>query len=664
MLESDMSSEKDRRSTFGSRISSIFNTHPHISHAEPLKVYSQSSSGASLKLYKPALINKASNVSLKRNQEEHNVPELKNDHRSTPANTSRTITKSASPEIVRHTKQTSLPSELARKSTSPSLSPVTSASHMRRKPPPEVDDSSDCSSDNLYFNAPSPRRSPGPPGAVQNMDDIIGTIESEIGYMGIGDSEHNSMYEHEEYNTSALNTPNLPMPRSKPITTLADYNSDYSDSSQSMGLPVLEINNSVPPYPVDPFGDSSMDNSPVSPIFRNTSEFGSYSNDYPASRKDPVGPLSSSSSATEINNMNSSRRSSDTYGSVTPTRRSTLTLPIIIPENQTFNANVPLSKLSSSSLYTKNQSPFVNQSNRNSTGENVIDPIVRTKTSSTIPSTSSGMVANHRHSSSISSIWSSNSYRNVNLATIKKNLHLKPGEGESSNYVITIRRSAGTAFNESGPGKWKLPTGILPVDTSATYAKSNGRYTRLAGGLTRAKKTSGVELKHGHLQPRLLAAEIDDGESSSLGITPKISAAPSTKTNLSDIKSSSSSITAASTINISRNNSLARTTTEGSTLGTDLQSVVTESTNSGSRKSISSSSSGSISDSNVKIGGYYQHPGYKYEDDQGSDTGNEDDASALDYSNRQSIPIENDMDEYDERPRLVLANPDMDSDSD
>ena len=244
------------------------------------------------------------------------------------------------------------------------------------------------------------------------------------------------------------------------------------------------------------------------------------------------------------------------------------------------------------------------------------------------------------------------------MATIKKNLHLKPGEGESSNYVITIRRSAGTAFNESGPGKWKLPTGILPVDTSATYAKSNGRYTRLAGGLTRTKKTSGVELKHGHLKPRLLAAEIDDGESSSLGITPKISAAPSTKT----IKSSSSSIAAASTTNISRNNSLARTTTEGSTLGTDLQSVVTESTN-GSRKSISSSSSGSISDSNAKIGGYYQHPGYKYEDDQGSDTGNEDD-SALEYSNRQTIAIENDTDEYDERPRLVLANPDMGSDSD
>ena len=63
----------------------------------------------------------------------------------------------------------------------------------------------------------------------------------------------------------------------------------------------------------------------------------------------------------------------------------------------------------------------------------------------------------HRMSSSVGSIYSSNSYRNVNLAALKKTLNLKPGEGERSNYVLAIRKAAGTSYNELTRMKWKLP---------------------------------------------------------------------------------------------------------------------------------------------------------------------------------------------------------------
>ena len=70
----------------------------------------------------------------------------------------------------------------------------------------------------------------------------------------------------------------------------------------------------------------------------------------------------------------------------------------------------------------------------------------------------------------------------------------------------------------------EVACGILPVDKSATKENSNGKYMKLAGNLLAAsRKTSGVELKHGHLKPRLLAAEIDEGDDStaiSLAKTP------------------------------------------------------------------------------------------------------------------------------------------------
>ncbi|RLV95491.1 hypothetical protein JA1_001026 [Spathaspora sp. JA1] len=261
--------------------------------------------------------------------------------------------------------------------------------------------------------------------------------------------------------------------------------------------------------------------------------------------------------------------------------------------------------------------------------------------------------SHRRQSSSISSIMSSNSYKNVNLAQLKKTLNLKPGEGERSNYVWTIRRSAGTAFNENGPSRWKLPLGILPVDKTALYENSNGRYLRLGGSAASRKKTSGVELKHGHLKPRLLAAEIDeDDDDNGLQLssnTPPISATTSNSGG-GLIKQSS----------VSRENSIARTITDSTQSMEELDVV--------SDKRDSMSTSSSVSDKLAFVTGFYQHRGYRDED---KEDFKDNVSTDIDTSNTmvtmndygQSFSDLTDMDGYEERPRLYLANPDSDTDS-
>ena len=278
-------------------------------------------------------------------------------------------------------------------------------------------------------------------------------------------------------------------------------------------------------------------------------------------------------------------------------------------------------------------------------------------------------VSHHRKSSSVSSLWSANSYRSVNMSKLKKSLDLKPGEGERSNYVMSIRRNAGTAFNESPPGKWKLPIGILPVDNRAGYT-ANGRYLRLAGGVQgRNKKTSGVELKHGHLQPRLLAAEVDDGDESpvglqSLGRSGTDLTIATNKSLVSGVKSSGSSINVTPSGSLLRNSSYGKTLDDSQSINTggDSSSTLPSSRRAESVSSSSSSrssSSNSITDFNIGIGGYYQHPGYLHNDDEETSTEFETDLMGEGGRNRN-----NDYKDYDTKPRLVLANPDNSEDSD
>ncbi|ABN68463.2 hypothetical protein PICST_33802 [Scheffersomyces stipitis CBS 6054] len=291
------------------------------------------------------------------------------------------------------------------------------------------------------------------------------------------------------------------------------------------------------------------------------------------------------------------------------------------------------------------------------------DTALATSRTVTTMASSASTAMRHRHSSSMSSIRSSNSYKNINLSTLKKGLQLKPGEGERSNYVLSIRRSGGTAFNETGPGKWKLPTGIQPVDKHVSGV--NGRFMKSGINYGRLKKGgSGVELKHGHLQPRLLASEIDDRDDLAITLEQSLvgsgSNGLSKTTTTSDVKSSDSSIAAPSTSNsISAQNSLKRSTTEASYAAGDSLSTTTESTSESKRSSVSSDSSGSLDE----IGGFYQHRGYKYndQDDCGEDEENDTEVETNGIGSEKFRPIIDE--EEEERPRLVLANPDYSSDS-
>lgn len=244
----------------------------------------------------------------------------------------------------------------------------------------------------------------------------------------------------------------------------------------------------------------------------------------------------------------------------------------------------------------------------------------------------------HRKSTSLSSIYSSNSNKNVNLATLKRTLDLKPGEGEQSRYVVALRRYMGTAVNDSPPDKWKLPTGILPVDKRASMASSNGRYLRLGVSQGR-KKTSGVELKHGHLQPRLLAAEVGDSRPY-LGGSSLASTHGSARDSRASIYSSTS-VTASgnSAVETSSSSSPVRSSSkedEARSVRTSLAALIPELIPELVPELVadlvSSSSSGSIDE----VRGYYQHPAYTAGSDEES----------------------HDPEQYVYEPRLVLVNPD------
>ncbi|WEJ95265.1 hypothetical protein PSN45_002778 [Yamadazyma tenuis] len=396
----------------------------------------------------------------------------------------------------------------------------------------------------------------------------------------------------------------------------------YSDSSQSVGS---RNNTSAPPpiigapYPMD---------SPIAPSPTSISYNDSY--------------ISSSNSTSDSPQL-TAQTGSGIYSSPHKSSRT--------PSQTTTNTtkSVPLKPLISTPIIN-----MTNDSFRNSSASNL---------NNSIPN-----MRNHRKSSSLSSIWSSSSSKNVNLATLKKTFDLRPGEGERSNYVLSVRKSAGTAYNETGPGKWKLPTGIMPLDKKNTYTTSNSKYMRLVGGVSQSKlkKGTGVELKHGHLAPRLLAAEVDDRDDISINFGRKASIAkapindsiPETAQSTPTQRSVSTFVSTPGAASFDSKISLSRTITDNSTQSKTPSTNVSIRSASVSRRStrqssISSSSSGSISD--VCGNGFYQHRAYKYtEEFEEGDTDekfDEDNTEELNYEVEKSQPM------------LVLANPDA-SDSD
>lgn len=276
----------------------------------------------------------------------------------------------------------------------------------------------------------------------------------------------------------------------------------------------------------------------------------------------------------------------------------------------------------------------------------------------------------HRKSLSMSSVFSTNSNRHITLAALKKSISLRPGEGERSNYVQTVRRNAGTSYNDLGPETWKLPVGILPVD-KRQLTPSNDRYNRLRGN--RKNQSSGVGLKHGHLAPRLLATEVDESEGlnkfGSLGRSSTFQRHEGkqiTPVSLSRLALPSTTLSRGNSL---RHNSNAPSRT-GSFAGSVLSSILPSTTSSTpvrdsgshvdsqshlSRHTLTSSrhSVGSISEGRLTEG-YYQHPGYRY-DEEMEETDR--------FSPSTDGTMHQDFEEEDEvqKPRLVLANPDSES---
>lgn len=256
----------------------------------------------------------------------------------------------------------------------------------------------------------------------------------------------------------------------------------------------------------------------------------------------------------------------------------------------------------------------------------------------------------HTRMLSFSSIYSGTSNRHVNLATLKRSFSLRPGEGDRSSYVDTIRKNAGTAYNDAGSGKWKLPTGIMPVDNRNILQQANKRFNRNSNGGARAMKSSGVELKHGHLQRRLLAAEVDDGDNTNrFGALGRSSTLQNKSLTPETSKSSTPS---AGLSGVSRTNSLERADTIASmsTAG-DIQSLRSRLTKSrrGSTASIAELI-GSINDSR-RVDIYYQHPSYKFDDrGDGLDTD--------EFTHGDEVTNGSEYEDDDEKPRLFLANPD------
>ncbi|ODQ82237.1 hypothetical protein BABINDRAFT_164048 [Babjeviella inositovora NRRL Y-12698] len=90
------------------------------------------------------------------------------------------------------------------------------------------------------------------------------------------------------------------------------------------------------------------------------------------------------------------------------------------------------------------------------------------------------------------------------ISSVRQQIVLRPGEGEQSVYVATLRARASSSSVSSTSAKFELPVGIRPHHTRKNINISSRAYHP---GLKK-----GVELKYGHLKPRLLASEVGDDD--------------------------------------------------------------------------------------------------------------------------------------------------------
>ncbi|CAI5755833.1 unnamed protein product [Candida verbasci] len=635
-----MSSDKKR---FG-RISSIFgNHHNNNSTTNALNANSRTSSPQpqTIKPLNKPLLNKSSqsNLTAKTSNVSHKSISQKSSLQSLNPSINNNI-----PKINETPKKTnSHLSVLDTHSHSPNLSPQsTNTTRLRRKPPSDLD-SFDFESQGQ--NLTSPTKSTATTTATSSSSnqpdrDIIADLEHEIdNFLQIEPSNNsNDMYDAKSRTSNPFEQRSIndyEMTRSDPIMGLSEYTQEVTTPPLRPRSTEFESPSSAP-YPLDSLLSTPTESLSQSPQIIQNEQFHQEEDDV-------IADLSSKSSSVSLSSpINFTVPSSDTtnmsYDQIHKNSSSFTSL-------NNYNTNSTPAHTRSSSYTNRTQSYTLNKS-------------------PTMLSYNSNPQSMHNRQASIKSIQSSNSCRNVNLAALKKTMSLKPGEGERSYYVYSIRRSAGTAYNENGPLKWKLPVGIMPIDKAATKENSNGKYKRLIGNsnyLRSSKylKQSGVELKHGHLKPRLLASEVDDRDDNNIfnlesTNTPKKNIIPPLNDSNSD--------------KISRDNSLKRTITDGSLPTGDTRSCIstTENSNRNRSSSINSlNSTGSLKiDNKINSLGYYQHRSYKYGDD---DNDEESDTTEFNIdgekmnNNQEQIIIDEDD---EERPKLVLANPDYSSESD
>lgn len=398
---------------------------------------------------------------------------------------------------------------------------------------------------------------------------------------------------------------------------------------------------------------------------------------YPAG---PIVPDSSTSSSTSLELSSTQHPQQQPFVSpkIAPTR--TLSQPSSIPSQQQQAAALMFSPggiitpcSSKSNVIGKSDSIRTTNTNASSTHrvpfnkgparQKSVDTVSGLNTVELRAKSSISRSLGHRKTGSIGSFQSLNSNRNVNLATLKKSFNLRPGEGERSIYVTTIRKSSGAANNDTGPGKWKLPTALQVIDRSAIQT---AKYLRSAG--SKYKKSSGVELKHGHLERRLLRSEADDFDDSEIGArSPLARSGTETSKILTHVLSTNTdasqatiltSNTYSSTSSVDRTSLVAHgtTTSNNTTINSSeqnnelLDAEATSSSNATQLErasSVSSSSSGSVS-SSMAAGVYYQHPGYNTKSDEEINASIASAPSTLNYDDNESLP------------RLVLVNPDGD----
>lgn len=546
------------------------------------------------------------------------------------------------------------------------------AQRLRRKPPPAMEDGSNTETKRELNKLPpiesiKPTKYDPLRAVEKDLSDVIDTLQNELGnYMGHESALTSLKDDSRELGPKgATLAPEMPLQLTKSAHSgNSEYFTDCSDSTFPKDL--SQGDSPKVPYPID------------SPELRSTSLSNVNSHSSSEQRKNVSMPINNRSRTSITSSYSQSDgdvesekilRHVESGSSPVKTKlRSAFRGPNFLDNSVNSVKNAPTAFMRSPSQNSVSLPPVMT-SQVSVPLDNILNHSDSMKFKKTVPSARPEYL--HKKSNSITSLWSMNSNRSVNLAALKKTLALKPGEGEPSTYVSTLRRSAGTAYNDSPPGKWKLPLGISPIDKHASYLSSNGRYMRLAGGLSQAKnkKTSGVGLKHGHLQPRLLAAEVDDNENvlgmnSALGKAGTSSTLGSiSKTHVTNFKSSMSTF--------SSSPSLANSTmTSNSNKDLDSQSIQTgkDSTSTAQsehRNSMdSSSSSSSLSISNLNVTGYYQHPNYAYsidDDDTEVDSVTRNNSYKNNIENPDLSNNNNDDDDY--RPRLVLMNPDN-SDSD